>query len=134
MPGAELHGLGAGIGDHDRVGPEILAPVGRRAFRHEVRFDGNFDLTGDGTVHAKKPSKILSRIIPNKATGTNRRKDRRGRLRRISSRFQHSSILKRSRVRLASYLPAYLVCNLRADMIDFGQCQREISNCPNGAE
>src|SRR5882757_7487193 len=130
MPGAELHGLGAGIDDHDRVGPEILAFLGRRAFGHEVRLGGNFDLTGDGTVHAKKFSKILSRIIPNKAGGTNRRTGQRGRLRWVSSRFQHSSVLKRSRVRLAPYLDAYLVCNLRADMIDFRTVPAQDSQLP----
>jgi hypothetical protein len=29
-----------------------LTVLGRRAFRQEVRFHGDFDLAGDGTVHA----------------------------------------------------------------------------------
>src|SRR5438552_4436806 len=70
VPGAELYGLGAGIGDDDGVGPEILALVDRRALGEEVRFDRNFDLAGDGAVHAGKLSEILFRIIAKNAGGT----------------------------------------------------------------
>src|SRR5487761_2347218 len=53
VPGAQLHRLGARIGDDDRVGPEKLTAFDRRAFRQEVRLDGDFDLAGDGAVHAR---------------------------------------------------------------------------------
>src|SRR3954447_17606829 len=51
VPRPQLHRLFAGIGDDDGIGPEILTVFDRRAFRQEVRFDGNFDLAGNGTVH-----------------------------------------------------------------------------------
>src|SRR5262249_39497011 len=65
VPGAELHRLVAGVGDDDGIGPEIARVFRRRAFRHEVRLDGNFDLAGDGAVHGV--------IIAKSSGGTNRR-------------------------------------------------------------
>ena len=70
VPGAQLHGLGAGVGDDDGVGPEILAAIDRRALGQEVRFDGDFDLAGNGAVHAGKLPEILCRIIAKNAAGT----------------------------------------------------------------
>jgi hypothetical protein len=35
-----------------------LPVFGRRAFRHEVRLYGDFDLSGNGTVHADELSTI----------------------------------------------------------------------------
>ena len=59
MPGAQLHGFLAGIGDDDRIGPEIMRVLGRRAFRHEVRLDSDFDVTGHGAVHAASLAKFV---------------------------------------------------------------------------
>src|SRR5262249_36675216 len=45
----ELHGLGAGIGECDRIGPEV-ADLRRRAIGQETRPDLDLDLTGHGTI------------------------------------------------------------------------------------
>jgi hypothetical protein len=58
VPRPQLHGLVAGIGDDDGIGPEILTFFDRRAFRQEVRLDGDFDLAGNGTVHKGRSSEI----------------------------------------------------------------------------
>ncbi len=63
VSGAQLHGLLAGIDDHDGVGPEILIFLRRRPSRHEVGLDGHFDLAGDGAVHADGPSSKLATQI-----------------------------------------------------------------------
>src|SRR4030095_12572003 len=96
VPGAELHGLCAGIGDDDGVGPEILAAIDRRALREEVRLGGDFDLTSDGAIHAGKLPEILFRIIAKNAGGTIAGPPG---LPVVWSRFQHSSILERTRAR-----------------------------------
>src|SRR5262249_58617003 len=51
VPGAQLHGFVARIGDDDGIGPEITGVLRRGTFRHEVRLDGDFDLAGDSAVH-----------------------------------------------------------------------------------
>src|SRR5438045_1325807 len=65
VPRLQLHGLIAGIGDHNGVGPEIAGMFRRRAFGHEVRLDGDFDLAGNGAVHGNP-------IISKSSAGTNR--------------------------------------------------------------
>src|SRR3984885_7560562 len=65
VPRAQLHGLVAGIGDGNGVGPEILPVLHGRPFREEVRLHGHFDIAGHGAVHAGsivslKTSDILS--------------------------------------------------------------------------
>src|SRR6202161_4376465 len=65
VPGAQLHGLVAGIGDGNGVGPEILPVLHGRPFREEIRLHGHFDIAGHGAVHAGsivslKTSDILS--------------------------------------------------------------------------
>src|SRR3984893_15936709 len=52
VPRPQLYRLIAGVGDDDGVGPEILTVFDRRAFRQEVRLHGDFDLAGNGAVHA----------------------------------------------------------------------------------
>src|SRR5258708_18496151 len=59
VPAPQLHGLLAAIGDDDGVGPEILAVFDRRAFRQEVRLDGDFDLAGKSAVQADALSESL---------------------------------------------------------------------------
>src|SRR5260370_1221133 len=59
VPRPQLHRLLAGIGDDDGVGPEILTFFDRRAFRQEVRFDGDLDLAGNGAVHAGDSFQIV---------------------------------------------------------------------------
>src|SRR6266404_3450199 len=54
-----VHRLLAGVGDDDGVGPEILTLFDRRAFRQEVRFDGDLDLAGNGAVHADYAFEIV---------------------------------------------------------------------------
>src|SRR5947207_4152354 len=51
VPRLQLHGLVAIIGDDDGIGPEIAGLLRRRTFRHEVRFDGHFDLAVHVEVH-----------------------------------------------------------------------------------
>src|SRR5580698_613385 len=51
VPRAQLHGLVAGIGDGNGVGPEILPVLHGRALREEVRLHGHFDIAGHGAVH-----------------------------------------------------------------------------------
>src|SRR3954467_4429498 len=60
VPRLELHGLVAGIGDDDGVGPEITGAVGRRLPRNKVRLDGHFDLAGHGAVHDCHHTEICS--------------------------------------------------------------------------
>src|SRR6266478_5587024 len=59
VPRPQLHRLLAGVGDDDGGGPEILTLFDRRAFRQEVRFDGDLDLAGNGAVHADYAFEIV---------------------------------------------------------------------------
>src|SRR6266403_4499079 len=62
VPRPQLHRLLARVGDDDRVGPEILISFDRRAFRQEVRFDGDLDQAGNGAVHAGYSFEILEHL------------------------------------------------------------------------
>src|SRR6266404_1363953 len=76
VPRPQLHRLRAGVGDDDGIGPEILTALDRGALRQEVRLDGDFNLAGDGAVHANGLSKCRD-IIPKSRGGTNRRRNTR---------------------------------------------------------
>src|SRR6266851_3278710 len=115
VPRPQLHRLVAAVGDDDGIGPEILAIFDRRAFRQEVRLHGDFDLAGNGAVHAgdlPKSLKASYRKVQTEPiagpvwTASVSLK--------LQSSFQHSSNLKRP----AGAPPAtYLACNLRAGTI-----------------
>src|SRR5882724_11345787 len=81
VPRLQLHGLVAIIGDDNGIGPEIAGLLRRRTVRHEVRFDGHFDLACHGAVHPV--------IIAKSSAGTN-----------LAARFQHSSRLEPRRCAL----------------------------------
>jgi hypothetical protein len=51
MPRLELHGFSALVGERDRIGPEEVAVLRRRAVRQVARRDLNFDTAGDGAIH-----------------------------------------------------------------------------------
>src|SRR4029077_11138716 len=51
MPGLELHLRVAAIGDLDRVSPEVIAVLRRRALRHEARRNLHLDVMGGGAIH-----------------------------------------------------------------------------------
>jgi hypothetical protein len=50
-----------------------LTVLGRRALRQEVRLHGDFDLAGNGAVHAVGFPESLKSIISKNSGGTNRR-------------------------------------------------------------
>ena len=62
MPGLELHRARAAVGDLDRVGPEEIAVLRRRALGQESRRDLDLDAAGGGAVH--RLDSLVPRIWP----------------------------------------------------------------------
>ena len=136
VPRPQLHGLLAGIGDDDGVGPEILPLFGRRTFRQEVRFDGDFDLAGDGAVHAGDLSQIVRHHIEKFRRNQSPRRHRRLPWSDCRSRFQHSSDLKRDRAALNPVTCLHCRAYLSGPILSpdtLRSCKRRSRPVPNGA-
>src|SRR6516225_5132408 len=109
VAGFQLHRLGAFIGDVDRVGPEEIIVLRRRAIGDETRRHHDFNIAGHGAIHASDTAML--QLIPATRCEAHRRSSEF----HLSSRYrpQKRAIRRRDCIAVAKrFLKRYLPTRL----------------------